>query len=644
MPQTINGTVDHRKALVRAVFPYFGLLPAAIVVAGLYFGRPVLLPLAVAVLLAFTLAPFVACLRHMGAGRVFSVLLAATLAIAMLTAITMFVGAQIMQLTDRLPLYQENLVQKIQTIRGSTMDGGAIGRASSMLKSLRDQVTGAPPDISVPAPRTQNPTAAPPPVPVEIRQPDATPLDLFLNIAGPLVGPLAAAGIVLVFVVFILLYKEDIRDRFVRLAGSEDMQRTKLLLDEGAEKLSHFLLMQTAMNIVFGFVVGVGLWLIEIPNAGLWGLTVAIFRFVPYIGVPLAAIAPIVLAMSVDPGWSMVVKTVALFFGCEIVVGQAIEPWLYGRKMGLSPVAVVIAATFWTWLWGPLGLLLSTPMTMCLVVLGRHVEHLRFLDVLLGDRPALAAEEALYLRMLGDDADEAAIEAELFLKENSLCRYYNDVVLKALGLAQADVNRGALDADRVARINDTTRALIENISETAEMAVAGVGGAKDSPAKPHNAPSRKSVLCVGGRGPLDEAAASLLVNILEEGNIGARIIAGKELSGANLPADTTIVCLCYLDPGNLARPRYLMRRIQRHMPDAKIIATFWNLPGEKNEVSQTMGCEVATELEKAVEAIISADALPSTDNRSAERPPAGSSSDSGAIPEESRFNRASAAR
>ncbi|HEX3483635.1 MAG TPA: AI-2E family transporter [Micropepsaceae bacterium] len=603
MLQTTNsGAGEQGRGRAPAGLQYFGLIPAAIVVAALYFGRPVLLPLAIAVLLAFALAPFVARLRHFGVGRISSVLLSAALTIALVAAIGMFVGQQVMQLTDQLPLYQENLVQKIQTIRGTTVDGGFIGRASAMLKTLRDQVTGTPPDISVPQPRTRNATA-PAPVPVEIRQPDATPLDLFLNIASPLVAPLAAAGIVLIFMIFILLHKEDLRDRFIRLAGSGDMQRTKLLLDEGAEKLSHYLLMQTAMNFTFGFVIGIGLWLIGIPNPALWGLVVTILRFVPYIGVPLAALLPIVLALSVDPGWSMLLQTILLFTACELLVGQAIEPWLYGRKMGLSPVAVVISATFWTWLWGPLGLLLSTPMTMCLVVLGRHVEHLQFLDVLLGDRPALAAEEALYLRMLSEDADEAVIEAEEFLKENSLPRYYSDVVLKALGLAQADLNRGALDPERIARITDTTQTLIQDLSDVDYGATNGaVAATQGLPARPSAGPSA-SVLCVGGRGALDEAAASLLENILAEKGIGVRIVAGRDLSAANLSTDRRIVCLCYLDPGNLARPRYLMRRIRRHMPGVDIIAAFWHYTDDNNDVSKIMGCDVVTDLEKAAERI-----------------------------------------
>ena len=590
----------------RANRRYFGLVPAAIVVAGLYFGRPVLLPLAVAVLLAFAMAPFVARLRHLGAGRIFSVLFSATIAIAMVAVIGLFVGSQLIQLADRLPLYQENLVRKIQAVRGTTLEAGAVGRAASMLKELRDQLKGTTQGTpqSLP-PRVAPNSPGPAPLPVEIREPEATPLELFLNLARPLAEPLAAAGIVIVFVIFILLHKEDIRDRFIRLAGSSDMRRTTLLLDEGAEKLSYYLLMQTAMNVIFGLVIAVGLWFIGIPNAALWGLTVALFRFVPYVGVPLAAIFPLVLALSVDPGWSMVFQTLMLIFAGEILVGQAIEPWLYGRKMGLSPVAIVISASFWTWLWGPIGLLLSMPLTMCLVVLGRHIEHLQFLDVMLGDSPALAAEEALYLRMLGDDGEEAAVEAEEFLKENSLCCYYNDVVLKALGLAQADVTRGALDSDGVVRIRETVRTLTQDLSEGYSAPSSPSPGVR---AKTVTGKSAGPVLCIGGRGPLDEAAASLLVNLLEERGMAVRVIASSEVSASAISGldfgNAPTVCLCYLDPGNLARARYMMRRIQRHIPKATFVAMFWGLQSDSDEVSQAMGCEVVTRLDKAVERML----------------------------------------
>jgi predicted PurR-regulated permease PerM len=597
-----SGPEQGQRRSARTDLHYSGLVPAALVVTGLYFGRPILLPLAVAIVLAFALAPFVARLHHLGAGRIFSVLFSVTLAMAMVAIIGLFVGTQLIQLADRLPLYQENLARKIQTVRGTTMESGVVTRATSMLKTLGDQLKNSPEAKPAVVPRVgTTEKGLPPPLPVELKEPSATPLELLLNI----IGPLASAGIVVVFVVFILLHREDIRDRFIRLAGSRDMRRTTLLLDEGAEKLSRYLLMQTAMNVTFGFVIAAGLWFIGIPNAALWGLTVTIFRFVPYVGVPVAAAFPLILALSVDPGWSMVFQTALLIFVGEIIVGQAIEPWLYGRKMGLSPVAIVVSATFWTWLWGPLGLLLSTPLTMCLVVLGRHIEHLQFLDVMLGDRPALAAEEALYLRMLKDDAEDAAAEAEEFLKENSLGRYFNDVVLKALGLAQADVNRGTLDGEGVLRVSETTQALIQDLTES-------YGNASDDRnvyalAQPKSSDS-SSVFCIGGRGPLDEAAASLLVNLLREKNIPARVVSSTEVSASAIYkldfSRTPIVCLCYLDPGNFARARYLLRRIRRHIPSARFVATFWDFQSPTDEVTKAMDCDVVTQLDKAVEKIL----------------------------------------
>jgi predicted PurR-regulated permease PerM len=611
MSQMISVPVEQspRNAL-RGDLQYLALVPAAIVVAALYFGRPVLMPLAVAVLLAFALAPLAVRLRRLGLGRFSSVFLSGVLAIAIMSGIGVFVGTQVVQLANELPTYQSNLVQKIQAFRGTTIEDGALARFAAAFKSLRDQLFGSTQlGRATPTPRLSTQRTGPEPVPVEVRQPDPGPVDLFIMFAAPLVVPLAAAGIVFVFVIFILFYKEDIRDRFIRLAAPRDLQRATLLLDEGAERLSHYLLTQAAINASFGAFIGFGLWLIGVPNPLLWGLCVMILRFVPYIGVPLAAIPVLVLALSVDSGWSLLVETVALFFAGELIVGQVIEPWLYGRNMGLSPVAVIVAVTFWTWLWGPVGLLLSTPMTMCLVVLGRHFEQLQFLDVLLGNRPALAAEEALYLRMLRDDADEAAAEAENFLKENSLCRYYEDVALKALALGQADVNRGALDQERVLKIRDTTRALIANLSELqADTAAAPRPDAKKGQGRQRPPARDISVLCVAGRHALDEASALLVIHMLEQNGVGAMLASSNGTSASNLEeldtAGIKVVCLCYLEPGNFARARYLRRRLRRHIPDAVPIAIFWGYADDKARAREAIECEVATGLEEAVQKIL----------------------------------------
>src|SRR3984957_12552307 len=442
---------------------------AAVAVAAIYFGRPILVPVALATLLAFALAPVVAQLRRLHLGRVPSVVLTALLALAIIAGIGTFIGAQFAHPAADLPHYQHNVAGKIQSLRGSAAANSLIGRTSSLLSNLDNQIPASPRDSHAPAKTGLAALTAPrdTPVPVEIRKPAASPIDLIEAVLAPLLEPLATAGIAIIFVVFILLEKEDLRDRFIWLAGSSDLQRAKAALDDGAARLSRYLLTQTAINACFGILIGMGLWVIGVPNPGLWGLIAMMFRFVPYVGVPLAAAVPLILALAVDPGWSFVFWTAGLYFGLESVTGQVIEPWLYGRSMGLSPVAVVVAATFWTWVWGPVGLLLSTPLTLCVAVLGRHVERLKFLDVLLGNRPPLAEEESFYLLSLAADPDEAARLAEPFLRQHSLCEYY-DVALKALVLAQADANRGALDAERSASIKAMIEGLIENLSDHEE--------------------------------------------------------------------------------------------------------------------------------------------------------------------------------
>jgi predicted PurR-regulated permease PerM len=571
------------------------LVPAAIVVAALYFGRPVLLPLAVSVLFAFALAPLVGRLRRIGAGRVLSVLVAATLAIAVTGAIGIYITRTTVEVAGELPRYQTNLIEKIRSIRGTAMEGGAVERASTLLKTLRDQLVSE----GKGPPRTQGslPDQSKAPVAVQIQQPETQPLELAAAFALSLATFLLGAGIVVIFVIFILLYKEDIRDRFIRLAGAEDIQKTTLLLDEGAERLGTYLLTQTAINAVFGLIIGAGLWLLGVPHPALWGLAVVILRFIPFAGVPLAAIVPVLLALSVDTGWSVAIGTVLLFTVSEVIFGQAIEPWLFGRRMGLSPLAIVVAATFWTWLWGPIGLLLSTPLTMCLVVLGRHVEHLQFLDVLLGDKPPLSAEESLYIRLLGEDADQAAAEAESFIKENSLGRYYDEIALKALAIGSSDERRGALDDDRAFKVKESMRALIQNLADV-QTEDAGRAAARRTA-------KHATVLCTGGRGALDEAAALLLVSLLEEAGLNARLTTAAEASDAAPREYETVgaVCVCYLDPANSARAPYLLKRVRRRMPDAVGIAAVFG-----SEAPPNLGDEyrVVTTLDGAVQAIVSA--------------------------------------
>ncbi len=305
-----------------------------------------------------------------------------------------------------------------------------------------------------------------------------------------MLSPLATLGIVFVVAVFALLQQEDLRDRMIRLLGSDDLHRTTLAIDDGGRRLSRYFVTQLSINTAFGIVIGIGLLLIGVPNPVLWGILSGLLRFVPYVGSFISAVLPMALAAAVEPGWSMVLWTAGLYVVAEGVTGQVIEPMVYGHATGLSPFSVVVAAIFWSWVWGPVGLILSTPLTLCLVVIGRHVKRLEFLDVLLGDRPALTPVESFYQRILAGDADEAQDHAELLLKERSLSSYYDEVALKGLQLAANDSQRGVLDHEQLDRIKSTIKVLVRGWPARRQAAAAlqgrqgrrGTARRRDSPA------------------------------------------------------------------------------------------------------------------------------------------------------------------
>ena len=574
---------------------------AAIVVMVLYFGREIIIPIALAILLSFVLAPLVGLLQRLRIPRGLAVVSVVTIAFALIFAMGSLLASQLTQLAGDLPRYQSTISEKIQSFRETTAGRGTLERASGMLKDLSkelDKPAATAPEGTL-SPRAPTPLK---PVPVEVRQPDPGALESLQSLISPLLHPLATTGIIVIFVIFILLQREDLRNRLIRLAGSHDLQRTTAALDDAASRLSRLFLIQLLLNGSFGVVIGLGLWLIGVPSAILWGILAAVLRFVPYIGAVIAAAFPLALALAVDPTWTMLLWTVALFVVVEPVVGHVIEPMVYGHSTGLSPVAVVASATFWTALWGPIGLVLATPLTVCLVVLGRHVERLEFLDVMFGDRPALSPPEIFYQRMLAGDPTEASEKAEEFLKERSLSSYYDEVALKGLQLAHIDAERGALDPERLAKIRDAVSEFANNISEQedrplpkaklttdAEATSAVETVAEDAPYEnlpvlnkedlPPGWQGEHPVLCVAGRSLLDEAAAIMLGQLSTAHGLAARVEAADALSTANIfrleTAGVAIVCLVYMDAASPSHMRYSVRRLRRKLPEATIILGCW---------------------------------------------------------------------
>jgi predicted PurR-regulated permease PerM len=578
---------------------------AVIIIMMLYFGREIIIPIALAILLSFVLAPLVGLLQRVRVPRGLAVVGVVIFAFAAIFAMGSLLASQLTQLAGDLPRYQSTISEKIQSFRDTTAGRGTLERASGMLKDLSKELD-KPKDAAsalgagaILSPKAPAPLA---PVPVEVRPPEPGALESLQSLISPLLHPLATTGIIIIFVIFILLQREDLRNRLIRLAGSHDLQRTTAALDDAAGRLSRLFLIQLLLNGTFGVVIGIGLWLIGVPSAILWGILAAVLRFVPYIGAAIAAAFPLALAVAVDPTWSMLLWTLALFLVVEPIIGHFIEPMVYGHSTGLSPVAVVASATFWTALWGPIGLVLATPLTVCLVVLGRHVERLEFLDVMFGDRPALSPPEIFYQRMLAGDPTEAAEKAEEFLKERSLSSYYDEVALKGLQLAQVDAERGALNHERLTKIRDAVSEFANDLSDQddrpppkvnsttdAEATSAVESVAEDAPYEnlpilskedlPPEWQGEHPVLCVAGRSLIDEAAAVMLGQLSTAHGLVAHVEGAAALSTTNVfrleTAGVAIVCLVYMDSSGSAHMRYSVRRLRRKLPKATIILGCW---------------------------------------------------------------------
>ncbi|KQQ23570.1 hypothetical protein ASF53_04325 [Methylobacterium sp. Leaf123] len=587
------------------------LVVFAIIVAGLFFAREVLIPIAIAVLLSFVLGPLVNLLRRLRLGRAFAVLVSVLLTAGIIAAVSTVIGVQVAELAQDVPRYQRTVERKIEGLRagtlGQTMD--YIANINRAIHQGGEESKESAEKAKQQAARDGNRKAEPePPKPllVEVEERRPGPLELATTVLAPVAQPLATAGIVFVVLLFILMQREDLRDRLIRLAGSSDLHRTTVAMDDAAGRLSRYFLGQLALNSAFGVVIGVGLWIIGVPSPVLWGIFALVMRFVPYIGAFLSAVLPIALAAAVDPGWSMVLATFLLFVIVEPIVGQIIEPLVYGHSTGVSPFSVLVSALFWTWLWGPVGLLLSTPLTVCLVVLGRHVDRLEFLDVLFSNRPALTPIENFYQRMLADDPEEAQEHADLILRECSLSAYYDDVVLKGLELASRDAARGVLTPSQKDEIRASITALVEEL-EDREDAVPdpaskstrlfeGAGGTGEAESACKNGPiadpdpgelpaawrADGAVLLVSGRGFLDGAATAIADQLLRKRGFGTRQVPFADVARVRIaewqPGPAQAVCVISLAlSGEPTHLRRLVSRLRQKIDSVPIVAGLWRL-------------------------------------------------------------------
>jgi predicted PurR-regulated permease PerM len=593
-----------------------------LIVVCLYFGREVLIPVTLALLLTFLLAPPVNWFRKLF-GRVLSVVLVVTLALGVLIGIGGVLVDQLRELATELPNYTATIEGKVAAIKSETLErfSHVINHAGAPNKPLAaggakvaQHQTGKP---NPPAPGASTLT----PAAVERSLPSTW--ELIAQYISPLMSPLATIGIVFVVAVFALLQREDLRDRLIRLLGPDDIHRTTLALDDAGRRLTRYFLTQLSVNTSFGVIIAIGLYFIGVPKPILWGVLTAILRFVPYVGSFIAAALPIALAAAIEPGWSMAAWTLAFFVGAEAITGQLVEPLIYGQTSGLSPFSVIVSAIFWSWVWGPVGLLLSTPLTLCLAVMGRHMKGLEVLDILLGDRPPLTPTESFYQRILADDADEALDQAEVLLKDMPLARYYDEVALPGMQLAAQDAELGNLTEEQQENIKNTIYELVEGLSEYQDK---HRGDKKrETPAAEDAVPAVDcraafSVLSIAGRGPLDEPAARMLVQLFEQLGTGGRLIKYRDVSRYSVEAldvaDVSMVCIAYLNiSGSPAHLRYLIQRLRRRLPAATpVLVGLWPQTGIDEATREAIGADYFAssfeEVLKCCQAVRAAVSLP----------------------------------
>jgi predicted PurR-regulated permease PerM len=629
------------------------------VVAVLYFAREVLIPLAMAILVSFLLAPIVSRLQRWGFSRVPAVLTAVACASALVFVVAWIFIYQMLDLGEQLPTYKENIVKKIDTLQSSF--GPWFRRATETLDDLNSKLdqpqasgdktqsnesaessstdstnantSGASTRENPVVPENASAENKKKPVPVSVVSGPTSIPDMLTSYIGPLLAPFGTAAVIAVLAIFILIEREDLRNRFIRLVGDRQLHTTTDALDDASTRVSRYLLMLLIVNVSYGFTVSLGLWLLgqvttPIPNVVVWGLMATVLRFIPYIGPWIAAILPIVLSLAISDGWMQPLLVIGLFIVLELLSNNVMEPLLYGSSTGISSFGIIISAVFWTWLWGGVGLVLATPLTVCLMVLGRHVSQFRYIEILLGDQPPLPLSASIYQRLLALDEDEAANTAKKFLTDHSLGELFDDVFIPALQFANQDRQQGRLDDGRWNYVHDALRELIVDLQEDAAAAnkpsaeeTATANTAEEPAASPTNNANTKDlgkIICLAARDSSDELAAQMLsVLFLAEGykievqtardstareNIGREAV--KESTTIESVAEQPrMIWISALPPLADARTREVSRLWTQRYPRALINAGLWNetLHARNLALLKRAGArDVATKLREAV--------------------------------------------
>jgi predicted PurR-regulated permease PerM len=567
-------------------------------IAALYFAREILIPLAFALTLTFLLTPVVARLQKLHAGRIVSVLTAVVVSVSVAGGISWIIATQLVDVANQIPQYSENIRARITAFHLPST--GQIGQAAKSVQEIEEVFN--PPSTPSPASaqgRKQNksigPPPAVPPTPVRIVQPSASGWAELRDLGTPVLAPLGRAGMVLIFTVFMLLKREDLRNRLLRLAGLSQLNLMTQALDDASARVSRYLLMQFLVNAGFGALFGFGLFCLGVPYAPLWGAVGGILRYVPYVGTLISATLPLALSLAVFDGWLRPLLVFLLVASLELTIANFVEPWLYGTRVGISSLALLVTAVFWTVLWGPAGLILSTPLTVCVVVLGRYFPQLSFFHTILGDEQVLAPEAQIYQRLLAMDQTEAQAVVDEFLKGRPLVELYDLVLVPALSMAEQDRHKGALDSAREEFFFLSINEMVVELSEYRQA---------DATAN-----SNHRIVCLPAHDRADEITSAMLAQILDQkGFATLSFPLGSSLheclaSMASSPGD--VVCISALPPYAFAPARAMCKQIRELSPKLKVVVCVWGFSGDTQKAmarfERTQPDRLSTSLAEAVE-------------------------------------------
>jgi len=561
------------------------IIALGVIVALLYFGRGIFIPVALSFVFSFLLTPLVSWLQKLRIGRVPAVLIVMTFCLAMTVMVGWKVAAQLLEITTHLGDYRANVEEKIRAVRSHNR--APIVQATNTVQELNKQLSSPP---NQPAKGSNAGTRGVNPIPVRVTTPPTDFFQNLRNLLGPLAGTIETTGLVIIFVTFMLINWEDLRNRLIRLGGEGRLSVVTQAMEEASRGLSHYLLLQFLVNSCYGAIFGTCLFLIGVPHALLWGALATALRFVPYVGVWIACAFPAAMSVAVFPGWKHALLVFAVFVALEIVTANAIEPWLYGSHAGITPFAILVAAVFWATLWGPVGLILSVPLTLCLILVGRYVPRMSFLEVLLGDAPALKPEELYYQRLLAADQDEARALAESFFEGKSLQQVYESLLVPALRLAEEDRHTEVIGDRSADFIAQSTRELIEDLGErrSAEPPGAGAETYLDNPKF-----AQAGIVCIPARDQADELVAAMLAQLLQKAGIkkvrALAIDTVENMLGAMEEEQFEIAFVSALPPFAVGQARSLCKRLHARFPNLAIIVGLWGFAGGVPKAQERVG-------------------------------------------------------